>query len=230
MNSYIDTKSYEDHVSEAKPTGGYEHIVQRVLANERSHWSHSIYTGEYSYYPVTKGRIEYSIHQNNLLIKSLKDKIDKMREKIDNTKDRMSELVEKKLENSSDMKILQSTFEKIPEFEEQINEWIQEILYTEDQNLIENEKLHDYNYAEYVGSFEYNGIKRAQYEYKKTHDIEYLRKAVHYVCEHADKLRYGSKYIAPYPGHLLDKSNSPFSLEETEIINRIAMNDSMSAW
>jgi hypothetical protein len=153
-----------------------------------------------------------------------------MREKIDNTKDRMSELFEKKLENSSDMKILQSTFEKIPEFEEQINEWIQEILYTEDQNLIENEKLHDYNYAEYVGSFEYNGIKRAQYEYKKTHDIEYLRKAVHYVCEHADKLRYGSKYIAPYPGHLLDKSNSPFSLEETEIINRIAMNDSMSAW
>jgi len=230
MNSYIDTKSYEDHVLETIPTGGYEHIIRSILANEASHWENSTYSGEYSYYPVTKGRIEHSIYQNNLLIRSLKDKIDKMRDKIENTKDKMSELIEKKLENSSDMKILQSTFEKIPEFEEQINEWIQEILYTEDQNIIENQKLQDYNYSEYVGSFEYNGIKRAQYDYKKNRDLTYLRKAVHYICSHADKLRHGSKYIAPYPGHLLDKSNSPFSPEETERMNRIAMNDSLSAW
>lgn len=230
MNSYIDTRSYEEHVLNAEPTGGYEHIVQNILANERSNWNHSIYIGEYSYYPVTKARIEQAIYKNNLLVKSLKEKIDTTRKKIDDTKERVEELIKQQLENSSEMKKLQIIFAKIPELEEQINEWIQEILDTEDQNLIENEKLHDYNYAEYVGSFEYNSIKRAQYEYKKTHDVEYLRKAIHYVCSHADKLRYGSKYIAPYPGHLLDKSNSPFSLEETERINRIAMNDSMSAW
>jgi len=230
MNSYIDTRSYEEHVLNAEPTGGYEHIVQNVLANERSNWNHSTYSGEYSYYPVTKGRIEQSIYENNSSIKSLKDKIDKIREKIDTTKDRMSELIEKKLENSSDMKIIQSTFAKIPEFEDQINEMIQEILDTEDLNLIENEKLHDYNYSEYVGSFEYNGLKRAQYEYKKSGDLTYLRKAVHYICSHADKLRYGSKYVAPYPGHLLDKSNSIFSPEETDRRNRMCVNDSMSAW
>jgi hypothetical protein len=232
MNSYIDTKSYEDHVSEAKPTGGYEQIVQRILANERSDWSHSIYNSEYSYYPITKAKIEQAIYKNNSIVRSLKEKIDTTRKKIDDTKERVEELIKQQSENSSEMKKLQAIFVKIPELEEQINEWIQEILYAEDQLQVEKEKLHDYNYAEYVGSFEYNGIKRAQYEYKKTHDVEYLRKAVHYICEHADKLRYGSKYIAPYYGHLLDKSNSPFSPEETERRNRIILNinESTSAW
>jgi len=230
MNSYIDTRSYEEHVLNTEPTGSYEHIIQNILANERSRWEHSIYNGEYSYYPITKAKIQQNIHENDSLIKSHKDKIDKMREKIDTTKNRMSELIEKKLENSSEMKILQSTFVKIPELEEQINGWIQEILDAEDQILVEKEKLHDYNYAEYVGSFEYNGIKRAQYEYKKNHDLKYLRKAIHYICSHADKLRYGSKYIAPYPGHLLDNSNSPFSPEETDRRNRMVTNESLSAW
>jgi predicted RNase H-like nuclease (RuvC/YqgF family) len=222
LKTYIDYRSYEEHVAEAVPTGAYDLKAREILLDGKNNWQLNYYNKKFVGYENEIYYLEKNISDINDENQKYKLKIDNLREEIDNEnksneKDsNEKESIEKK--SIKNQRLNQINNEKIEKLIENIYD---------NDNIIKNiqvklEKL-KYNYS--ISESEYYNLKRARREYIQTHDLEYLRKAVHYICSYADMLRYGSKYKAPYYNHPLEYKDSPFNIERTNIMNQIAYED-----
>jgi hypothetical protein len=213
--SYINNRSYEQFVDEAVPTGAYDSTVFMIHSDFTNRGNSKLYEKKYEYYDNTKYMLKGDIEDLEKEIKILKSKIDTNRDLIEEYSNKIS-----KLSNSdNDKKEIKQLTEKIHKLEHSINDAIDELPDMEASLKDLNKKLSDHEWMEIVGRMEYNSLRRAHTEYFKTQDIHYLRKAVHAICSYGDRLRYGSKYVAPYKGHPLDIMNSPFSEDVTRRMN-----------
>jgi len=89
INKYIDNRSYDELVAEAKPTGAYDHVVRNILFDERNRWEHKYYTRKWEWYSIEP--IEMEIEKLTKELKSLKDKVDTNRNIIDELNPNMNE-------------------------------------------------------------------------------------------------------------------------------------------
>jgi hypothetical protein len=231
--SYIDNRSYEEHVAEATPTGAYELIVNSIVVDS-TRSDMNLYREPFVWYETELGCLRNLIKNDECEVKKIKMQIDESRGKIDKNIERINNIVKKMQDKESkvsdtekkDYKVMNDMNKKL---DMDVSNLIDQISIIEQKIITEQNQLFNLEYREMVSKNEYYGLRRAKNEYNKTKDIEYLRKAVHFICAYADKLRYGNNYIAPYLGHPLDLNNSPFSAETTYLMNRRAYID-YSAW
>jgi len=211
-NKYIDNRSYEEHVIEAKPTGAYNYKVRDILLDERSHWQNKNYTQKWEGYSRACQEHELNKQKNDL--KSFKEKVDNCRNKIDEFNEKLKESKMTEIEKNKINKLIETQSKMIEDYIDEINTLEQSV-------KINQQKLDHDLYMDWISRCEYYNLGRASREYRQNHDLEYLCKAVHYICSYADKLRYGSKYCAPYFQHPLEMDNSPFSYEVTARMNHV---------
>lgn len=171
-----------------------------------------LYQGKCEYYEAEKMKLVNNIQTVETQIDSLKSKVDNARETIDKNQEKISEA---KKSTEADKKQIKQMIDQIPKLEKVISENIDEIQELEKDLVTLKKELSDHEWMEICHRHEFYGLSRARNEYFQNHDLEYLRKAVHAVCSYADRLRYGSKYVAPYKGHPLEEKESPFSEDVT---------------
>jgi predicted RNase H-like nuclease (RuvC/YqgF family) len=222
IDNYIDNRSYEELVEASSPTGAYDNIVSTIRydRNRNSRYSESkLYQGKFEFYEVEGTILRNNFENSKKDLSDIKIKIDQSRDNLDELNEKVAKLKSKSSLTESEKKEIKILTTKISNLEEFISNSIDVIPYLESIIEVNKDKLEKFQWKEYIARSEYYGIRRAHEEYFKTNDLEYLRKAVHMTCSYFDKLRYGSKYIAPYKGHLLNESESPFSPEQTYRMN-----------
>lgn len=263
INNYIDNRSYNELVAEAKPTGAYDHVVRNILVDERFKWENKYYTRKWEWYSIEPIKME--IEKLKKELKTLKDKVDTNRNIIDELNPNMDEFSEeyrnedeeefddededfslandinlKKNVKKDNKKEVKSEVKKgelsekeikkmVLKSEKIISDSIDQIKDIENKIKSKEKELNDQTYLEWICRSEYNSLGRATRDYRQTHDLQYLRKAVHSICSYADKLRYGSKYVAPYYKHPLAQEDSPFCKEVTWRMNQIVYEDPRKA-
>jgi len=227
--SYIDRRSYEECLSSADlPTGAYDSLVFMIVSDKKRNGEFKLYQGKFEYYEIDKAKIKIKLDDNINNMESLKKKVDEYRNYIDESTEKINKIIEendkndkneKKSLNESDKKEIKQLNMYIQKYENQIPDLIEKI--RELELIIDKNKkeLIDFQHAEYIASNEYYSLKKARNNYFNNNDLDQLRKAVHMSCSNADRLRYGKNYIAPYKGHLLKESESPFSPERTNEMN-----------
>jgi hypothetical protein len=221
-NNYIDNRSYEELVEASSPTGAYDNIVFTIRSdkNKNSRYSESkLYQGKFEYYEVEGAILKINFENSKKDLSDIKIKIDQSRDNLDEANKKNIGLKSKSSLTESEKKEIKILTTKISNLEDFISSSIDDIPYIESIIEVNKDKLEKYQWNEFIARDEYYGLRRAHKEYFQTNDLEYLRKAVHMTCSYSDKLRYGSKYIAPYKDHLLNESESPFSPEQTYRMN-----------
>jgi len=221
-NNYIDNRSYEELVEASNPTGAYDNIVFIIRSdrNRNSRYSESkLYQGKFEYYEVEGAILKKNYENSKKDLSDIKIKIDQSRDNLEEANEKVIGLKSKSSLTESEKKEIKILSEKISKLDDAISKYIDDIPYIESIIEVDKDKLEKYQWNEFIARSEYFRLCRAHKEYFQTNDLEYLRKAVHMICSYSDKLRHGSKYIAPYKGHLLKESESPFSPEQTNRMN-----------
>ena len=222
IDNYIEKRSYEELVEASDPTGAYDNVVSTIRSDKMRYGRYSdskLYQGKFEYYQVEGATLRNNLESNKSLLSNLKKKVDEARNSVDEINEKINELKEKPSLTTTQNKELKDLTMKVYNLEKAIPEYIDEICELEQVVVYDKDKFEKYQWKEYIARGEYFRLSRAHSEYFKTNDLEYLRKAVHMICTYSDKLRYGSKYIAPYKGHPLKEKDSPFSPEETARMN-----------
>ncbi len=212
VKSYIDTRPFEEFVKDAQPTGAYDGIAFMIDQDMKRQGEFKLYQGKCEYYEGEKMKLVNNIQTVENEINSIKSRIDKARETIDDNQLKISEA---KKSTEADKKQIKQMIDQIPKLEKIISENIDEIQELEQDLVTLKKELSEHEWMEVCYRHEFYGLSRVRNEYFKSKDLEYLRKGVHAVCSYADQLRYGSKYVAPYKGHPLKESESPFSEDVT---------------
>jgi chromosome segregation ATPase len=228
----MNIKSYEDYINATEPTGAYENTVHMITV-DATRSDFKLYEQPFEWYEYEDAILTAKVNNTEKKIVSTKTLIDTKRINVDTNTERLEVLLKKEKETgkiskdeTNEIKTIKLNNHKL---DEQITQLIEELPEIEKQLIIEKDKLDTFTYKKYIAKNEYYSLSRAKKDYRRDHDINYLRKAVHYICSTADRHRYGDKYIAPYPGHPIDENNSPFTPEVTWRMNRIAYGDN-SAW
>ena len=74
---------YNDIILKYLPTGAYTHIVNLILSDERSNWSHNIFSEEHTGLEIAIARVNMDIQESNKELNTYKSQIDGLRERID---------------------------------------------------------------------------------------------------------------------------------------------------
>jgi len=218
-NNYIDNRSYEELVETSTPTGAYDNIVYMIRADKKRNGEYKLYKGAFEYYELDSAILKNNLERNERYLIDLKKKIDESRNSLDVANEKITKLKNKGSLTESEKKEIKILTIKISNLEENISEGIDEIPILESTIVSDKDEIEKFKWKEYVARYEYYGLRRAHDEYFKSNNLDYLRKAVHMICSYSDKLRYGNSYVAPYKGHILKQSDSPFSPEQTHRMN-----------
>lgn len=196
---------YNDIILKSHPTGAYTHIVNLILSDERSNWSHDIFSEEYTGLEVPIARLNMDIKESNKELNTYKSQIDGLREKIDKL-----EKLEKKPKDY--VKLINS-------YNDNVNNLIENIFNIEGYIEEINKKKNDFELDHVISLNEHRLLRIARNNYKKHKNLDYLIKDVHYHCALSDQYRYGIKYVAPYKDHLLKYESAPFNNETVDRMN-----------
>jgi len=196
---------YNDIILNYNPTGAYTHVVNLILSDERSNWSHDIFSEEYTGFEVQIARLNMDINESNKELNSYKSQIDVLREKIDKL-----EKLEKKPKDY--VKLIKS-------YNDNVNNLIENIFNIEEYINEKNKKKKDLEFVHVISLNEHRLLRIARNNYKLHKNLDYLIKDVHYHCALSDQYRYGIKYEAPYKDHLLTYETAPFNNETVDRMN-----------
>lgn len=196
---------YNDTILNSTPTGAYTHIVNLILSDERSSWSHNIFSEEYTGLEISIARLNMDIKESCKELNSYKSQIDGLREKIEKL-----EKVEKKTKDYA--KLLNG-------YNENINNLIENIFNIEEYIDEKKKKKDDLELNHVISLNEHRSLGIAKNNYKLHKNLDYLIKDVHYHCALSDQYRYGPKYVAPYKNHLLTYDTAPFNKETVDRMN-----------
>jgi hypothetical protein len=198
------------------PTGAYDIKVSEIIQNA-------------SRPPIpTMKDISITESQTFRIIKGeLERESLKIENKIDNSRTQIDKLIEKNESvYESNKKI---NLDKINKLNKEIDKYIEELIIFKERVKLTKRDIDKSEHSEMVFRGYEIRLDRAEFCYRKskktTEDLDFLKKIVHYSCETIDKFSYGTDYIAPYPGHLLDPEKSPFTEEVTARKNKNALVD-----